>query len=144
MDEIIPHAYLHPLTPSIVTKTKGLVEGFVQISAQICFVARPDCIRVDFKEVWTAKKNTKTHEIRIQTKFRGGLNVRLNSDFRCMSVRTSGHSCQISKRRNTQRRTFITAAEQNPRCNEWSAMEDNAENNSLLSHAGINLSAPQL
>lgn len=59
MDEIIPHAYLHPLTPSIVTKTKGLVEGFVQISAQICFVARPDCIRVDFKEVWTAKKKHK-------------------------------------------------------------------------------------
>lgn len=57
------------------------------------------------------KKPTKTHEIRIQTKFRGGLNMRLNSDFRCMSVRTSGHSCQISKRRNTQRRTFITAAE---------------------------------
>ena len=79
-----------------------------------------------------------------KTTFRGGLNMRLNSDFRCMSVGTSGHSCQISKRCNTQRRTLITAAEQNPRCHEWSGMEGDAENNSLLSHAGINLSAPQL
>ena len=57
MDEIIPHAYLHPLTPSIVVKTNGLIKGFVQISAQICFVAQPDWIQMDFKEIWTAKKN---------------------------------------------------------------------------------------